>query len=164
MERSRGRQQPTFEAAVRSCVTIPVRRRRAPRNSAICRRCVCGSARYRRVTIKGFYSQTRPLRNPMQTRDTSGARSTPRAGPESGRGTRGIAPMPVRERARSDGQCGDSGSLDPPLMPWSRLDLAAGPAPRGPWHGQCTRRCHDVRQRTVTRRSHGRVEAHGGEA
>jgi len=161
---SRGRREPALEAAVRSCVTIPVRRRRARQDSATGRRCVCGPARYRRIPIKGFYSQARALRNWMRSRDASGAHSTRRAGPESSRSARGIRPTRVREPTRSDGQCSASGSRDRQVKPRSRLDLPACKAARRPvaWTMHDTLSRCQAAHRNPSR--YGRVEAHGGEA
>ena len=120
---SRGRLKPALEAAVRSCVTIPVRRRRARHDSATSWRCACGPARYRRLAIKRFYSQARALRNWMRSRDVLRAPCTPRAGP----GSRGlawvIAPTGLCDTARSDGQRCASVSRFHPLIPLSRHDF-----------------------------------------
>lgn len=146
----RGTRRMALEASVRSCVTIPVRRRRARQDSATSPRCACGPARYRHIPIKQFYSQARALRNPTRSRDARAPlRPLPR-GPGPGRAGRVRSPTPVRETARSRGQCSASGKPEDRLNARPRLDFRLRTNRLRPWHGQCTIRCHDVRQRPAT--------------
>jgi len=146
----RGARRMALEAAVRSCVTIPVRRRRARQDYASSLRCVCRPACYRRIPIKQFYSQASALRNTARSRDARDPSAPPPRRPEPGCSARAISPTPLGRTARSHGHCSASGNRDRRLNASPGLDFRRREDPARPWHGQCTTRCHDVRQRPAT--------------